>query len=78
MGRISIALRNPASKITASALACVTTIVIEWFRASDGIDNPLVNADGLDEIQRHARRQEHEVKQHEMDHGQQTRHAFPS
>ena len=51
--------RNPASDITASAMARVKTIVIEWFAERRHlIDTLLVNVDGLDEIPRHARRRE--------------------
>ena len=92
MGGSSLLFRNPASDITASAMARVKTIVIEWFAERRHlIDTLLVNLDGLDEIPRHARRQEREVKElfgpHEsfsptlrlgMDHGQQTRHGFTS
>jgi hypothetical protein len=57
-------LRNPASEITASALARVKTIVIEWFAERyHFIDTLLANVDGLEEIPRHARRQEREVKE---------------
>jgi len=56
--------RNPASDITASAMARVKTIVIEWFAERRHlIDTLLVNVDGLDEIPRHARRQDREVKE---------------
>ena len=92
MGGSSLLFRNPASDITASAMARVKTIVIEWFAERRHlIDTLLVNVDGLDEIPRHARRQDREVKElfgpHEsfsptprlgMDNGQQTRHGFTS
>jgi len=57
-------LRNPASEITASALARVKNIVLEWFaERRHMIDKLLVDVDGLDEIPRHVRRQEREVKE---------------
>ena len=57
-------LRNPASEISASALARVKTIVTQWFSERRHVIVTLLEGvDGLEEIPRHAHRQEREVKE---------------
>ena len=56
-------LLNPSAEITASALARLKNIVIEWFADRKAwMESQFSSTPGLEELPRHARRQERELK----------------